>query len=73
MKLITFLMPSVQLVPSGGYKIVYEYANRLAKDGYRVLSCGYTHKEKKSKGEVIDSCEIVKCVMEYSTVWEGLE
>ena len=37
MKLITFLMPSVQLVPSGGYKIVYEYANRLAKDGYRVV------------------------------------
>lgn len=37
MKTITFLMPSVQLVPSGGYKIVYEYANRLAKDGYRVI------------------------------------
>ena len=37
MKTITFLMPSIQLVPSGGYKIVYEYANRLAKDGYRVI------------------------------------
>ena len=37
MKTITFIMPAVQLKPSGGYKIVYEYANRLASDGNRVL------------------------------------
>ena len=53
--------------------LMEQFRRDAAKDGYRVLSCGYTHKEKKSKGEVIDSCEIVKCVMEYSTVWEGLE
>lgn len=35
-KNITFLMPSVQLMPSGGYKIVYEYSNRLVSDGYSV-------------------------------------
>lgn len=35
-KNITFLMPSVQLMPSGGYKIVYEYSNRLVQDGYSV-------------------------------------
>lgn len=33
MKVITFIMPSIQPQPSGGYKIVYEYANRLAQDG----------------------------------------
>ena len=33
MKIITFIMPSIQPQPSGGYKIVYEYANRLAQDG----------------------------------------
>lgn len=37
MKTITFIMPAVQIKPSGGYKIVYEYANRLASDGNRVL------------------------------------
>ena len=36
MKNITFLMPSVQLMPSGGYKIVYEYSNRLVQDGHTV-------------------------------------
>ena len=35
-KTVTFLMPSVQLMPSGGYKIVYEYANRLVGDGFSV-------------------------------------
>ena len=29
-------MPSIQPQPSGGYKIVYEYANRLAQDGHKV-------------------------------------
>lgn len=33
---ITFCMPSVQLLPSGGYKVVYEYANRLALEGNSV-------------------------------------
>lgn len=34
---ITFLLPSrASKGPSGGFKIVYEYANRLAKDGFSV-------------------------------------
>lgn len=36
-KSITFLLPSrASKGPSGGFKIVYEYANRLAKDGISV-------------------------------------
>lgn len=36
-KSITFLMPSNgSKGPAGGYKVVYEYANRLASDGYKV-------------------------------------
>lgn len=36
-KSITFLMPSrASKGPSGGFKIVYEYANRLANDGFSV-------------------------------------
>lgn len=33
---ITFLFPARCFTPTGGYKVVYEYANRLTKDGYEV-------------------------------------
>lgn len=36
MKRISFLLPIISLKPAGGYKIVYEYANYLAKTGYEV-------------------------------------
>ena len=36
MKTVSFLLPSPGTRPSGGYKVVYEYANRLAADGYTV-------------------------------------
>ena len=36
MEKIVFLMPHDGIVSSGGYKVVYEYANRLAKDGFLV-------------------------------------
>lgn len=36
-KSITFLMPSKgSKGPAGGFKVVYEYANRLAQDGFKV-------------------------------------
>lgn len=34
--LVTFLFPHPTLGPTGGYKVAYEYANRLISDGYRV-------------------------------------
>lgn len=36
MKTITFVLPNYSRVPIGGYKIVFEYANRLCKDGFKV-------------------------------------
>ena len=36
MKNITFLLPSHGRRPTGGYKVVYEYANRLSANGYTV-------------------------------------
>lgn len=35
-KIITFLLPGGSRNPVGGYKIVYEYANRLINDNYEV-------------------------------------
>jgi glycosyltransferase involved in cell wall biosynthesis len=34
--IITFLLPAVATAPVGGYKVVFEYANRLVADGYSV-------------------------------------
>lgn len=36
MDIITFIFPHPADAPTGGYKVVYEYANRLVADGYRV-------------------------------------
>lgn len=41
-----------------------------AEKGYSVGSCGYTYKEKKSKGEVIDSGYLVKVVKNFGGFWE---
>lgn len=39
------------------------------KNGYSVIKAGYTHKEKKSKNEIIDECEVVSITKLYTTVW----
>lgn len=36
MKKINFILPNGSGKPVGGYKVVFEYANRLKKDGYEV-------------------------------------
>ena len=39
-------------------------------EGYILKSCAYTLKEKKLKGEVVDSAWLLKIVKEYATFWE---
>lgn len=36
MNSVTFIFPHIALGPTGGYKVVYEYANRLVNDGVEV-------------------------------------
>ncbi len=36
MSTISFIFPHPVSAPTGGYKVVYEYANRLAEDGHKV-------------------------------------
>ena len=38
--------------------------------GYEVLKAGYTHKEKKAKGEVVDEYEHVTITKQFCTPWE---
>lgn len=51
-------------------RIIEEEKENQTIDGYAIISCNYVYKEKKSKGEVIDNCFIVKIVKEYNKVWE---
>lgn len=39
-------------------------------NGYTISAAGYTHKERKAKGEIVDSCEVVKVVKVYGGIWE---
>lgn len=47
-----------------------QFRKDAGPQGYTVGSIGYTFKEKKSKGEVIDEAYILKVTKIYGKVWE---
>lgn len=55
---ITFLFPHPTAGPTGGYKVVYEYANRLVADGYRVniVYSGSIYWSRKSFYHKLTNC-----------------
>lgn len=55
MKIVTFILPGAASKPVGGFKIVFEYANRLIKDNYQVnivLPATLLWKERKIKEKI---------------------
>lgn len=40
-----------------------------AKEGYQVIKSGYTYKQKKSKGDIVDEAWIVSVTKEYGGIW----
>ena len=40
---LTFCLPEISQVPMGGYKIIFEYANRLTARGHEVSLVFLTH------------------------------
>ena len=57
-KSIDFLFPHPAAGPTGGYKVVYEYANRLAEEGYHVgiVYSGSIYWSRKSLFHKITCC-----------------
>lgn len=51
-------------------KVIENFKQAAHDEGYVLKSSGYTLKEKKQKGEVIDSGFLLKVVKEISTFWE---
>lgn len=46
-----------------------KFRSEAAEKGYSVGACGYTYKEKKAKGEIVDEAWIVKVVKVYGGIW----
>ena len=49
-----------------------KFRSEAAEKGYILGSCGYTYKEKKAKGEIIDEAFLIKCVKIYGTIWDNI-
>jgi len=47
-----------------------KFREEAREKGYEISACGYTYKEKKSKGDVIDRAWIVKIIKNYGSVWD---
>lgn len=50
-------------------ELMEKIRNDAASEGYIIKKCGYEHKEKKAKGEVIDAAEVVTVVKVYAGLW----
>lgn len=61
MKHLIILYPAVRNVPNGGLKVVYDYANRLAYDGYHVSIVYASYFPDNDKGFK----EVFKSILKY--------
>lgn len=49
---------------------IENFRKESLEKGYVLGACGFTYKDKKSKGDVIDEAWVVKVVKIYGKVWE---
>lgn len=49
---------------------IENFRKESLEKGYVLGACGFTYKDKKSKGEIIDEAWVVKVVKIYGKVWE---
>ena len=46
------------------------FRQKARTEGYTISKCGYTYKQKKSKGEVIDEAWIISVTKVYNDIWD---
>lgn len=49
---------------------IENFRKESLEKGYVLGACGFTYKDKNSKGEIIDEAWVVKVVKIYGKVWE---
>ena len=47
-----------------------DFRKQAQTEGFFIGKMGYTHKDKKAKGEIIDSGELLQIVKIYDSFWE---
>ena len=65
MKRISFLLPSIACHPLGGFKVVCQYANMLANDGYKVTLVYPTFMPKQSDSLLITFLRFCKSILRH--------
>lgn len=63
MKIITFVLPGKAIKPVGGYKVIFEQANMLVKDGY-LVNIIYPLKVTNKKQNFFKRLKLIKKIME---------
>ena len=64
-KKITFLLPGIANHPIGGYKVVYEYANRLVEDGFDVNVVYPAYIDVEQKSWIISVVKLIKACLRF--------
>lgn len=64
-KKITFLLPGIANRPIGGYKVVYEYANRLVNDGFVVNIIYPAFLYMEGDAPLIKCLKFLKAIVKY--------
>ena len=64
-KKVTFLLPGIANRPIGGYKVVYEYANRLVEDGFDVDIVYPAYLYVKQKSWIVGFVKVIKACLKF--------
>lgn len=51
-------------------QFIKEEREKGVQNGYDVSQAAYKHYDKKAKGEIIDSCEVVSITKVYADKWD---
>lgn len=54
-------------------KLIEEYRANANSKGYMVTKASYTRKDKKSKGEIIDTAYVITLTLTHGGTWDELE
>lgn len=54
-------------------RLIEEYRANANSKGYTVTKASYTRKDKKSKGEIVDTAYVITLTLTHGGVWDELE
>ena len=52
-------------------QFIREEREKGVQNGYDVLQAAYKHYDRKAKGEIIDSCEVVSITKVFADKWDA--